>query len=140
MKRYLGLDLGTKTLGVSITDRSNTIIFPYTLIRFNHEDYETAFEKVKEIVEKEDITDIVIGLPKNMDGSLGFASERTFSFCKLLDKLNKNVFMEDERLTSVAAQKILLANEISAKNSKNYIDMQAAVIILEDYLRSINEN
>ena len=140
MKRYLGLDLGTKTLGVSITDRSNTIIFPYTLIRFNHEDYETAFEKVKEIVEKEDITDIVIGLPKNMDGSLGFASERTFNFCKLLDKLNKNVFMEDERLTSVAAQKILLANEISAKNSKNYIDMQAAVIILEDYLRSINEN
>lgn len=140
MKRYLGLDLGTKTLGVSITDRSNTIIFPYTLIRFNHEDYETAFEKVKEIVEKEDITDIVIGLPKNMDGSLGFASERTFNFCKLLDRLNKNVFMEDERLTSVAAQKILLANDISAKNSKNYIDMQAAVIILEDYLRSINEN
>ena len=140
MKRYLGLDLGTKTLGVSITDRSNTIIFPYTLIRFNHEDYETAFEKVKEIVENEDITDIVIGLPKNMDGSLGFASERTFRFCKLLEKLNKNVVMEDERLTSIEAQKILRANEISAKNSKNYIDMQAAVIILEDYLRSINEN
>ena len=75
-----------------------------------------------------------------MDGSLGFASERTFRFCKLLEKLNKNVVMEDERLTSIEAQKILLANEISAKNSKNYIDMQAAVIILEDYLRSINEN
>ena len=89
---------------------------------------------------KTDITDIVIGLPKNMDGSLGFASERTFRFCKLLEKLNKNVVMEDERLTSIEAQKILLANEISAKNSKNYIDMQAAVIILEDYLRSINEN
>ena len=76
MKRYLGLDLGTKTLGVSITDKSNTIIFPYTLIRFKHEDYETAFKEVKEIVEKEDITDIIIGLPKNMDGSIGFAGEK----------------------------------------------------------------
>ena len=57
MKRYLGLDLGTKTLGVSITDRSNTIIFPYTLIRFNHEDYETAFLELKEIIVKEGITE-----------------------------------------------------------------------------------
>ena len=139
MKRYLGLDLGTKTLGVSITDKSNTIIFPYTLIRFKHEDYETAFNEVKEIVEKENITDIIIGLPKNMDGSLGFAADRTFNFCKLLERLNKNVVMVDERLTSIEAQKILLANEISAKSCKNYIDMQAAVIILEDYLRSIDE-
>ena len=74
-----------------------------------------------------------------MDGSLGFAADRTFNFCKLLERLNKNVVMVDERLTSIEAQKILLANEISAKSCKNYIDMQAAVIILEDYLRSIDE-
>lgn len=139
MKRYLGLDLGTKTLGVSITDKSNTIIFPYTLIRFKSEDYEYAYEKVKEIIEKEQITDIVIGLPKNMDGSLGFAADRTYNFCELLKQSNLPIFLQDERLTSIAAQKMLLANNISAKNSKNYIDMAAAVIILEDYLRSQDE-
>ena len=138
MKRYLGLDLGTKTLGVSITDKSNTIIFPYTLIRFKHEDYETAFNEVKEIVEKEDITDIIIGLPKNMDGSLGFAADRTFNFCKLLERLNKNVVMVDERLTSIEAQKILLAKD---KPFKSYLlPLISAIKVKQGYTKDYVRN
>lgn len=138
MKRYIGLDLGTKTLGIAITDKSNTIIYPYELIRFEQENYEEAFKKLKEIVLKENITDIAIGLPKNMDGSEGFAAQRTYHFCSLLKELNLPIYLVDERLTSRLAAKRLLANGISSKKGKDYVDMQAATIILEDYLRGLN--
>lgn len=137
-KRYLGLDLGTKTLGVSITDRSNTIIFPYVTIRFKKEDYDDAINQVKTIIEKENITDVAIGLPKNMDGSLGFASQRTLNFIPKLEKLGVNVFTVDERLTSVEAERILHENNLKSKEFKDKVDMEAAVLILESYLRSIS--
>lgn len=137
-KRYLGLDLGTKTLGVSITDRSNTIIFPHVTIRFKKEDYDDAINQVKTIIEKENITDVAIGLPKNMDGSLGFASQRTLNFIPKLEKLGVNVFTVDERLTSVEAERILHENNLKSKEFKDKVDMEAAVLILESYLRSIS--
>ena len=141
MKRYLGLDLGTTTLGVAITDKANILVVPYKLIKFNHEDYETAKKEIYNIVEKEKITDIAIGLPKNMDGSLGFASQRTLNFIKLLDLNDININLVDERLTTVESQRLLHDNNIKEKNFKDKIDMQSAVIILETYLRSIkNEN
>ena len=138
MKRYLGLDLGTKTLGVAITDRSNTIIFPHVTIRFKKEDYEEAIEKLKPIITKEDITDVVIGLPKNMDGSLGFASQRTLNFIPKLEALGVKVFTVDERLTSIEAERILHENDLKSKEFKDKVDMEAAVLILESYLRSIS--
>lgn len=107
--RYMGLDLGTKTLGIAISDRTNTIITPYKVIRFKSEEYETAFQELKEIIAKEGITEIAIGLPKNMDGSEGFAAQRTYNFCELLKTLNIKLSLVDERLSSVEAQKILLA-------------------------------
>lgn len=134
----MGLDLGTKTLGVAISDRTNTIITPYKVIRFNSEDYETTFLELKEIIAKEDITEIAIGLPKNMDGSEGFAAQRTYNFCELLKTLDVKVALVDERLSSVEAQKILLANGKHAKDIKDKVDMQAAAIILETYIRSKN--
>lgn len=134
----MGLDLGTKTLGIAISDRTNTIITPYKVIRFNNEEYETAFLELKKIIAKEDITEIAIGLPKNMDGSEGFAAQRTYNFCKLLKTLDIKVALVDERLSSVEAQKILLANGKHAKDVKDKVDMQAAAIILETYIRSKN--
>ena len=138
MTRYLGLDLGTKTCGVAITDRSNTIIFPHTTIRFAKEDYDALIPKINDIILKENITDIVIGLPKNMDGSLGFASERTLNFIPKLEKLNVNVYTVDERLTSVEAERILHENNLKSKEFRDKVDMEAATLILESYLRSIS--
>ena len=138
MKRYLGLDLGTKTLGIAITDPTNTIIFPYQTIRFAKEDYDDAINKLSEIIEKEKITDIAIGLPKNMDGSLGFASKRTMNFIKKLEKLNINVYPVDERLTSIEAERLLHENNLKSKDFKDKVDMEAATLILESYLRSIS--
>lgn len=139
MNRYLGLDLGTKTLGVSISDRSNTIIFPYKTIHFKKEDYDAAINEIKAIVEKEKITDIVIGLPKNMDGSLGFAAQRTMNFIPKLKNLGVNVYSVDERLTSVEAERLLHENNLKSKDFKDKVDMEAAVLILESYLRSTNK-
>lgn len=138
MKRYLGLDLGTKTLGVAITDKSNTIIFPHCTIRFERENYDEAIEKLKPIIEKEEITDVAIGLPINMDGSLGFATRRTENFIPKLKALGVNVFTVDERLTSVEAERLLHDSNLKSKEFKDKVDMEAAVLILESYLRSIS--
>lgn len=136
-KRYLGLDLGTKTCGVAISDRSGSMIFPKCTIRFNKEDYDTCLNEIKKIVEEEGITDIAIGLPKNMDGSMGFASDRTLNFIPKLQSLGVEVFTVDERLTSVQAQRLLHECDLKSKDFKDKVDMEAACLILESYLRSI---
>lgn len=137
MTRYLGLDLGTKTLGLAITDKANILVHPYSIIRFQKEDYQTALNELKEVIEKEHITDIAIGLPKNMDGSEGFASDRTKNFVEMLKDLNVNINIVDERLTSVQAHRILHDNNVKEKDFKDKVDALAAVLILETFLRSI---
>lgn len=138
-QRYLGLDLGTKTLGVAITDPSNNVIFPRITLHFKSEDYDDAINQLREIIETEKITDVAIGLPLNMDGSKGFASMRTLNFIPMLEKLNVKVHTVDERLTSVEAQRILHDNNLKAKEFKDKVDMEAAALILESYLRSNDE-
>ena len=141
MKRYLGIDLGTKTMGVSITDKANILVVPYQLITFKFEDYNDAKNKLLDIIIKEKITDIAIGLPKNMDGSLGFAAKRTMAFTDLLNNENIEIHYVDERLTTMESKRILHDNNIKEKDFKNKIDMASSVLILETYLRSIkNEN
>lgn len=138
MTRYLGLDLGVKTMGVAITDRSNTVIFPKVTIRFPREDYDDAIRQLKEIVEKEDITDVAIGLPINMDGSLGYATDRTMNFIPKLEALGLKVYTVDERLTSVEAERLLHESDLKSKEFKDKVDMEAACLILESYLRRIS--
>lgn len=136
--RYLGLDLGTKTLGVAITDPSNTIIFPRCTLRFGFEKYDEALEMVQKIIEEENITDVVIGLPLNMDGSKGFASQRTMNFIPKLEKLGVNVYTVDERLSTVAASSILHSCNLKEKDFKDKVDMEAAALILESYMRGLD--
>ena len=138
MKRYLGLDLGTKTLGVAITDPSNTLIFPRCTLHFSKENYDKAIELLKPIIEEEKITDIVIGLPLNMNGSKGFASDRTLNFIPKLEALGVKVYTVDERLTSVEAERILHENNLKSREFRDKVDMEAASLILESYLRSIS--
>lgn len=121
--RYLGLDLGTKTLGISVSDKTNTIASPLKTIRFKENDYESVIPELKSIVLEKGITDFVLGLPKNMNNSLGFASERSMTFKKLLeDNFFLPVHLVDERLTTVEAEHILLMNDTSRKKRKKVID------------------
>lgn len=133
--RYLGLDLGTRTLGLSISDRTGTIASVYDTIRFNDGDYDSLLVPLKEIVEKEEVSKIVLGLPKNMNNSLGFRAEETIEFKEKLEKyLNMEVILQDERLSTIEANNYMLAADISRKKRKEKKDSLAANIILQTYL------
>ena len=102
MKRYLGLDLGTKTLGVAVSDLTNTIASSLYIIRFDSENYLSTKDELESIINEYNITDIVLGLPKNMNNSIGFRAEATLEYKRALeDWFNINVIMQDERLTTV---------------------------------------
>ena len=134
--RYLGLDLGTKTLGVAITDTTGLIARPLKVIHFPKEDYETALRELQNILDEYDISKIALGLPKNMDGTEGFASERSLKFKKMIESITDiPVTLVDERLTTVLAENILLEADVSRKKRKSVIDGVAAVLILETLLK-----
>ena len=132
--KCLGMDLGTKTLGLAISDKQGIIASPYRLIRFK--DIEDAVKEVIDITRKEKIEVLVLGLPKNMNNTLGFASERSLNFKKLLEeKTNLKIELIDERLSTVEAERVLIEENMSRKKRKDYIDCAAAAIILDTYLR-----
>ena len=128
------MDLGTKTLGLAISDKQGIIASPYKLIKYSNID--DAVKEVLDIINKEKIEVLVLGLPKNMDNSLGFASERSLKFKKLLEeKTNLKIELIDERLSTVEAERVLLDYDMSRKKRKEHIDNTAAAIILDTFLR-----
>ena len=134
--RYLGLDLGTKSLGISVSDVTNTFSLFVKTLHFKEEDYRSIIPELKSIVEEKHITDFVLGLPKNMNNTCGFASDRTMSFKKLLEnEFIMPVHLVDERLTTKEAEGILLMNNMSRKKRKKVIDNVASSLILETYLK-----
>ena len=133
--RYLGLDLGTRTLGISISDTTLTIASPLKTIRFPDSDYLSVIPELEKIINEYDISKIVLGLPKNMNNTMGERCQTTINFKKLLnDKLNIEVVMQDERLTTVEATSYMLEADISRRKRKKKIDSLAANIILQTYL------
>lgn len=135
--RCLGLDLGTKTLGVSISDRLGIVASSLKIIHFANENYEDTFKELKEIIDKYNVEKIVLGLPKNMNNSLGESANRSIEFKeKLEEKFNLEVIMQDERMSSIEAHNIMLQGDLSRKKRKKYVDSLAANIILQRYLDS----
>ena len=133
--RYLGLDLGTRSLGTSISDVSKTIASSYKTIRFNDSNYNELLPIIKEIVDEYKISKIILGLPKNMNNSLGFRAEETIMFKEKLEKyLNMEVILQDERLTTIEATNYLIEADMSRKKRKRHVDSIAANIILQTYL------
>lgn len=131
----IGLDLGTRTLGIAIS-RTGIIANPYTLLKYGNDDYDYLASEIKKIVEKENVSKIVLGFPKNMNNTCGFATERTKKFQEVLEKyVNVPIILVDERLSTVEATNILLANDMSRKKRKKIIDVTAAMIILDTYLK-----
>ena len=134
--RILAMDLGTKSLGLAVSDKTNTLAIPLDTIHFAFEDYNSLLPLVGDIIKKYDITTLVLGLPKNMDNSLGFASERSINFKKMLDdSFNMNTILIDERLTTLEAENILINNDLRRNKRKEIIDSVAAMLILETYLK-----
>ena len=133
--RYLGLDLGTRTLGISISDTTKTIASTLKTIRFEESDYESLIPLLKDIIDEYNISKIVLGFPKNMNNTIGERCETTIIFQKMLvEKLNIEVVLQDERLTTVEATNYMLEADISRKKRKKRVDALAANIILQTYL------
>ena len=130
---YLGLDLGSKTCGIAISDRTGLIATSLEVIRYN--DYDELINKLNNIVISKNVDAFVLGNPKNLDGSLSKRSEITLEFRDiLLNKFNMEVIMQDERLSTVEAERMLISNNTKRKNRKKVIDKIAATIILQSYL------
>lgn len=132
--RYIGLDLGSRTLGVSVSDVSGIIATSLTVIRHN-EEYERLIEEVKKIIDEKKVDKIVLGLPKNMNGTIGPKGELSYKFKEMLEEsTHLEVFLEDERLTTVQATNLLIKNDTSRKKRKEVVDSMAATIILQSFL------
>lgn len=138
--RYLGLDLGTTSLGVAISDKTNTLVSPLTLIKFKSEDYEDALNKLMVIIKDKNISKVVLGLPKNMDNSLGFAAQRSINFKSMLENEGVLVILEDERLTTVEAINIMKDNGLKKISKQKKTDVISAVLILEMYLKRLKND
>ena len=130
--RYMGLDLGTKTLGISLS--SGIIASVYGTLRHN-EEYDRIANEVKDLAIEKKIDVIVLGFPKNMNNTIGERAEITLKFKEKLEELTKlPVIMEDERLTSKVANDVLISADTSRKKRKERVDGMASVIILQSYL------
>ncbi len=133
--RYLGLDLGTRTLGISISDETKTIATGLTTLRFNDSAYEELYDELKRIVDEYRVEKLILGFPKNMNNTIGERAETTIKFKENIEKLlDKEVILQDERLSTVSAHNYLLQADMSRKKRKKVVDKMAANIILQTYL------
>ena len=132
--KYLGLDLGTRTLGLAISDPTGLIATSYKIIRHN-EEYDKLVEILSDEIIDNNIGELVLGFPKNMDNTIGERGQIALQFKDMLEKeLNIPVHMQDERLSTVEATNLLISNDLSRNKRKKVIDSVAATIILQSYL------
>ena len=130
----ISVDYGDVRTGVAACDKLQLLASPVTVIK--QKDPELLSEEIKKICLEKKAEKIVLGLPKNMDGSEGFRAETCKEFAKLLsEKTGLSVDFQDERLTTVSAHNILNATDTRGKKRKAVVDAVSAVLILEDYLR-----
>ncbi|MDD6797529.1 MAG: Holliday junction resolvase RuvX [Bacteroides sp.] len=136
--RILGLDYGTKTVGVAVTDALGITVQPLeTITRDADNKLRPTLRRIEELIEEMNVQEIVLGLPLNMDGSEGERATRSREFADMLERrTGLSVHLLDERLTTLEADEILDSCGIPKKNHKRYVDSVAAVLILEDYVRN----
>lgn len=131
--RYLSLDIGTKRIGIAISDPLFIIAQPLRTI--SREPEKNSIEEIEKLCKEYNVSNIIAGLPKNMDGSLGFQAQNVKDYTKLLEEnIQVTIIFEDERLTSVQAERILIEQNKKPSKNKPLIDMASAALILQQYL------
>ena len=140
MNKIMGLDLGTVTCGIAMSDLLGMIATGLENYRFEQNDYETCANHVLDLVKQYDVKTIVLGLPKHMNGDLGERAQVSIDFKERLEKMmDVEVILVDERLTTVFAQNQLIFADVSRKKRKEVIDKMAAVQILQGYLDGLKK-
>lgn len=136
--RIMGLDFGSKTVGVAVSDPLYITAQGVEIIRREQENkLRKTLARIEELVKEYEVEEIVLGLPKNMNNSIGERAEKTLEFKAMLERrIGLNVVMWDERLTTVAADKTMIEVGVRRENRKKYVDQIAATFILQGYLDS----
>lgn len=136
--KYMGLDVGDKNIGIAISSG----IIAQGLCTYRRIDDKKDIDNIKSLIEEHEVFKIIVGLPKNMNGSIGFQGEKVIAFCECLkENIDPKIQIEfiDERLTTVLANNFMLEADMSRKKRKNIVDKIAAQIILQDYLNMSNK-
>lgn len=132
--RYLGLDLGSRTLGIATSDATGMIASSYQTIR-HQEEYARLVTDVVQLVTELKIDAVVIGFPKNMNNTIGPKGELSLKFKEQLEKvLSIPIYLQDERLSTKSATDMLIMSNMSRKSRKKVVDSVAATIILQTFL------
>ncbi|MBO1218949.1 Holliday junction resolvase RuvX [Mammaliicoccus sciuri] len=137
--RIIGLDVGSKTIGVAVSDAMGWTAQGIDTLRINEENEYFGIDQLIKIIDEYDVDTVIIGLPKNMNNSIGPRGEASIQFKDLLqqERPELKMVMWDERLSTVGAERTLLEADVSRKKRKKVIDKMAAVFILQGYLDSI---
>lgn len=136
--RIMGLDVGSRTVGVAVSDLLGWTAQGVEIIKINEDEGDFGYERVAELCKEYAVQKIVVGLPKNMNNSIGFRAEASIAYAEALkEKIGLPVDFQDERLTTVQAERMLVSEgDVSRKKRKKVIDKLAAVILLQNYLDS----
>lgn len=133
MERYMGLDVGTKTIGVALSDPMFMIASAHETIKRTKVDQD--LEKISKIIEEYQVSKIIVGMPYNMNKTVGPQAQRVMSFVDLLKKrVDNEVIYVDERMTTISANRVLMETKVRRENRKEHIDKIAATYILQSYL------
>lgn len=130
--RLLGIDYGERFIGLAISDFLWRVVRPFPV--FDQRKQGNFFTFISNLILKETVAAIVLGYPKNMDGSEGFACDRVKAFAQTLEEMNVPIIFWDERMTTVLAENIMLENDLSRQKRKKKIDSLAATYILQSFL------
>lgn len=136
-QRTMGLDVGSKTVGVAVSDLMGWTAQGVETIRIDEESKDFGYERLLELIKEHSVNKVVIGLPKNMNNSIGPRAEASYAYGEGLQKLLPEIEIayQDERLTTSQAERMLITEgNVSRKKRKQVIDKLAAVIILQNFL------
>ncbi|MEH7178851.1 Holliday junction resolvase RuvX [Neobacillus vireti] len=137
--RIMGLDVGSKTVGIAISDELGWTAQGLKTLKIDEEKNKFGFDEIGQLIKEYEISQVVIGLPKNMNGSIGPRGEASKRYAEEIEnQFSVSTILWDERLTTMAAERVLLEADVSRKKRKKVIDKMAAMMILQGYLDSKN--
>lgn len=135
--RIMGLDVGSKTVGIAVSDAFGWTAQGIETIKIDESNNQFGIDRIEELVKSHEVSTFVVGYPKNMNNTIGPRAEASERFAEMLKvTFNKPVVLWDERLTTAAAERMLIQADVSRKKRKQVIDKMAAVMILQGYLDS----
>ncbi len=134
--KIIGLDLGSRTIEIAISDKFEMLASPIEIHRFRDNDYKAAKEYVVSLSKTHNTNQIVLGYPKNMNNTIGERAKISEKFKAMLEEYDLNVVLWDERLSTREITRMMISADLSRKKRKQHVDKLAATLILQGYLDS----